>query len=85
MSVRSMNVDSCPWEELVRADLEPLPLGGRLVRTDPRGPTPAPIAIVGLYPALTKMAPWHSNDGIPGASTPKLLFLESFFRPITNW
>lgn len=43
-----------PWEVWIPDDYGDLPLGGRLVRTDPGGPCPAPIAILGLYPAHTR-------------------------------
>ncbi len=52
-----------PWEEHLPASLGALPLGGKLVRTEPRGPTPAPIAIVGLYPALTSKKQWPGRGG----------------------
>lgn len=59
-----------PWEELLPANRGSLPLGGQLVRTDPSGPTPARIAIVGLYPALTRTKRYASSDG------PRLLPVE---------
>lgn len=45
------------------SDLGPLPIRGRLVRTEPRGTMPSPIAIVGLYPALTRTARFESKEG----------------------
>lgn len=54
---------SPPWEELLPTIRGALPLGGQLRRTDPGGTCPAPIAIVGLYPAVTRRAVHQCADG----------------------
>ncbi len=51
------------WERLLPRDLGALPFRQRLTRTEPRGPTPAPIAIVGLYPAVTVKKRWSGGGG----------------------
>lgn len=51
------------WHDLIPARLGDLPLGGHLVRTDPGGREDAPIAILGVYPALTKMGRFHTEGG----------------------
>lgn len=51
------------WREQIPARLGPLPLGGGLVRTDPGGEPTAPIAILGVYPALTRKARFPTPDG----------------------
>jgi hypothetical protein len=81
-----------PWEANLPAVLGALPLGGRLVRTDPRGPTPAPIAIIGLYPALTTKRQWPGPRGrwLPTAveersfegSSSATELEEKYFRPL---
>lgn len=43
-----------PWQDLIPEAAGSLPGGGVLRRTDPSGPTPAPVAILGVYPALTR-------------------------------
>jgi hypothetical protein len=50
-------------EASMPADRGALPIGGRLVRTEPSGPVPARIAFVGLYPAVTRLARFKSKDG----------------------
>jgi hypothetical protein len=52
------------WEAAIPADGGALARGGRLVRTDPSGPVPARIAIVGLYPAVTRLGRFVSKDGV---------------------
>lgn len=52
------------WESLLRLDGGALPMGGRLHRTDPSGPVPAGIAIVGLYPAVTQLRRFESEAGV---------------------
>lgn len=52
------------WEACLPADRGALPLGGRLVRTEPSGPVPARIVFVGLYPAVTRLARYTSKDGV---------------------
>lgn len=56
------NIDAA-WTKQLPEIRGALPLGGQLMRTDPRGPTPAPIAFVGLYPALTEKKMWTSKGG----------------------
>lgn len=51
------------WSDLLPSILGSLPLAGRLTRTDPGGRCPAPIAIVGLYPAVTKVGLYTCADG----------------------
>lgn len=55
------------WGMMLPNDLGPLPLaeeyGGRLHRTEPRGSTPARIAIVGLYPAQTRRGVYTARNG----------------------
>ena len=45
-------MNTATWSELLPAVLGPLTLGGQLRRTEPGGACPAPVAIVGLYPAV---------------------------------
>lgn len=52
-----------PWEASIPDVLGDLPFGGSLVRTDPGGPCPAPIAILGLYPAHTRTKLYRMKDG----------------------
>lgn len=54
---------SLSWEALLPQVRGPLPLGGELRRTDPGGTCPAPVAIVGLYPAVTRRAVHRCADG----------------------
>ena len=51
------------WKSDIPDRLGPLPLGGDLVRTDPGGSPDAQIAVLGVYPALTKMARFPSPEG----------------------
>lgn len=51
------------WEQQLPPERGILPLGGLLRRTDPNGACPAPVAIVGLYPALTRTARYTCKDG----------------------
>lgn len=51
------------WQDDIPDRLGPLPLGGDLVRTDPGGSPDAPIAILGVYPALTKRKLFPAPDG----------------------
>ncbi len=50
------------WQEFLPARLGDLPLGGDLVRTDPGGAPGARIAILGVYPALTRKARFDVGD-----------------------
>ena len=52
-----------PWESLLPLVRGALPLGGTLRRTDPAGACPAAIAVVGLYPALTRTKLYKCADG----------------------
>lgn len=51
------------WTKHLPDVLGALPLGGRLMRTDPGGRCPAPVAIVGLYPAVTRKGLFTCADG----------------------
>lgn len=51
------------WSDLLPEVRGTLPLGGQLRRTDPGGVCPAPIAFVGLYPALTRRRVHRCADG----------------------
>lgn len=51
------------WERLLPPVRGALPRGRQLRRTDPGGACPARIAIVGLYPALTRRAVHRCADG----------------------
>ena len=42
------------WEERLPTVSGTLPGGGPLIRTEPSGRAPSPIAFLGVYPALTK-------------------------------
>ena len=49
------------WKPLMPEVVGTLPGGGVLRRTDPCGPTPAPVAILGVYPALTAKRTFSVN------------------------
>ncbi|WP_426735888.1 hypothetical protein [Myxococcus faecalis] len=51
------------WRELLPDRRGSLPLGGDLVRTDASGPADAAVAILGVYPAATKLSRWE-HDGL---------------------
>lgn len=62
--------DSGAWTAALPLKLGDLPLGGDLTRTEPGGPPSARIAILGVYPALTKMCRFKASVGtinLPGA------------------
>jgi hypothetical protein len=46
------------WMERIPATLGPLPLGGELIRTEAAGPPDALVALLGVYPAATRLARW---------------------------
>jgi hypothetical protein len=50
-------------ENILPKVLGAMPLGGELARTEPGGACPAPVAIVGLYPAVTRTQIYTCVDG----------------------
>ncbi len=52
------------WMELLPANRGRLPLGGELIRTDAAGPADAAVAILGVYPAATKLGRWKDDGGV---------------------
>jgi hypothetical protein len=51
------------WQDHIPERLGDLPLGGDLLRTDPGGPADAPVVVLGVYPALTRMGRYATPDG----------------------
>lgn len=52
------------WRELLPARRGSLPLGGELVRTDASGPADAAVAILGVYPAATRLGRWEDESQV---------------------
>lgn len=50
------------WRELLPGDLGPLPLAGRLVRTEPAGSPRAAIAVLGTHPGVVAWS-WELVEG----------------------